>query len=817
MTGPLLQHHNANSTTPVMYKHLYSATLFFFLLLHATTAQTLSGVLRTDNSEPAAFAGVRLLSLPDSTLKAGTISDVQGVFRFPKLDSGKYVVQCSLTGYSTTYSSVFQMQGEDIRLDIITMSSSAMLKEAVISAGRPLVERQIDKVVVNVENSALMAGGNALELLQRAPGVVVTPQGNFMLDGKSGVLVTVDGKSTQLSGDALTAFLQSIPAESVSKLELISQPSSRYDAQGISGIINIRMKKNRAPGMNGTLTGGTTQSIHGRPRVGLNLNYRPGKWNVFGNVGLNKGAQSVNETIVRTSNGQTLDQHNPMTEQFGSTSMKTGADYFANDRHTFGLLVLGNFYNNDAVKNNRTIFRNENSLYADSILAGTVTTQSDNKRLDYNANYRFADTSGMEITVDADYLVFGSNGNNALENQPGFSSYYSVLQTGTRSDIDVWSVKGDLSKNFKNGFKLESGAKWNLTQSENDLKSMRQIGGEWQADPGRTNLFDYSEAISAAYVNVGKQAEKFKWQVGLRAEHTDIRGRSVDLSGVAVQNPDTAYLGFFPTAYMQYNLRPMHQIGMSYSRRLSRPAYQDMNPFVWQTDPYNSERGNPYLRPAYTHSVDLTYTYKYAASVSLGFSRTVDLISTIARQQGEQAYVQPVNLNQQDNIRLNINMPLPIRSWWNGYLWLGVWHNRFTSQVEQNALDDSAFGGGCYLSQEFNPGGGYRIEGSLWAQFPSSQGVFRDRGIASVSVGAAKSFFHDKANLKITINDLFGMQRWKQSMDFGGLRASIANTWESRNVAIGFTWKFGNQNLKTRNRDNGGAGDAEARIKGKKE
>jgi len=797
-----------------MYKHFLFCSLFFFFQIIAATAQTLSGTVRTDAGEPASFVSVRLLSLPDSTLKAGTATDNQGAYRFPNLSSGKYLLQFSLIGNADAYSPV-SMEGLDVQLNPVVLVASNLLQEAVVSASKPLIERQIDKVVVNVEGSALATGNNVLELLQRAPGVVVTPQGAIMLEGKSGVLLTIDGKSTQLSGDALTAFLQSIPAESISKIELIANPSSRYDAEGISGIINIRLKKNQNLGLNGVLSAGNTQSIHARPRVGLNLNYRPGKVNVFGNAGLSKGAQSVGQSILRISNGLVLDQDNPMVERFGATSVKAGADYFAGDRHTFGVLVLGNFYNNDSWKDNRTAFRNENSAVVDSTLLSKITAQSGNNRLNYNLNYRFADTSGLELTVDADYLTFTGDGNNLLENR--LDGTPDVLQTGTRSDIGVWSMKTDLSKNYKNGFKLEAGAKWNKTDSENDIESMRRAGEEWQADPGRTNLFDYRENIAAAYFNLGKQGAKLNWQVGVRTEHTNIQGRSVDLYGQAVNNPDTAYTGFFPTAYLQYTLKPMHQIGLSANRRLSRPAYQDMNPFVWQSDPYNSERGNPYLRPAYTNAVELTYTYRYAASISIGYSRTNDGISTIARQQGEQAYVQPVNLNRQDNFSLNVNMPLPVKPWWEGYLWIGVWHNRFVSQLDEDALDTRTFGGGCYMSQQFKLGRGYQLEGSMWAQFPTSDGIFKNKGIYSVFLGAKKSLFHDNASLKITVNDLFRTQRWNQSLDFGGLRGTITNNWESQNLAIGFTWKFGNQSLKTRNREQGGVGDSEARIKGKKE
>ncbi|MBK8425832.1 MAG: TonB-dependent receptor [Lewinellaceae bacterium] len=713
------------------------------------------------------------------------------------------------------------LTAQSISEDSIILDPVTPLKEIVVTAKQPLIERQIDKVVVNVEGSVLAAGNNVLELLQRSPGVLVTPQGAVMLEGKSGVMVMVDGKPTQLSGDQLVAFLQSMPAETVSKIELIARPSSKYDAEGVSGIINIRLKKNRNLGLNGTFSAGYTQSIHARLRTGLNLNYRPGKVNFFGNANLIDGAQSVGQTIERFADGKLYDQTNPMVEQFGTKSFKAGADFFADERHTAGVLVLGNFYRNDSRKDNRTAISNENSVLIDSTLRSRILAPTQNNRLTYNVNYRFSDTLGNELTFDADRIAFSSACTNTLENQRFDTGQVlqgkDVFLSDIGSDITVWSLKADYVKNRKNGLKLESGAKVNWTNSNNDIQSTREDDGISQPDAGRSNRFDYRENIAAVYANIGKQGEKINWQLGLRAERTEVNGNSTDLYGNILNNPDTAYLGLFPTAYLQYTLKPMHQLGLSYNRRLSRPAYQDMNPFVWQIDPYTSERGNPYLRPAYTNSVEFTYTYKYAASASIAYSRTTDLVNTIARQQGDQAYTQPQNLQQQDNISVNIHLPLPIQSWWEGYLWLGIWHNQFKSQLDEGQLDAGAFGGGCYLSQQFKLGKGYEMEASFWAQFPTQDGIFTNRGIASASAGAKKSLWNGKASVKLAVNDLFGTQRWTQSVDFGSVRGTMRNTWESQNIALSFSWKFGNQNLKTRNRNNGGATDADERIKARKE
>ncbi len=808
-----------------MYKNLMLAFLVLFLHTNFSnhlTAQSISGSLRTETGSPAEFATVKLLRSSDSTFVAGTIVTADGSFRFQNVMVGDYRVQGILIGYAEVFSAPFIVEKERaIVLEPLTLVSSNLLTEAVVTAKLPVIERQIDKVVVNIEGSTLAAGNNVLELLQRSPGVLITPQGSVMLEGKSGVMVMVDGKSTQLSGDQLVAFLQSMPGETVSKIELIARPSSKYDAEGVSGIINIRLKKNQNLGLNGVLSGGITQGIHARLRTGLNLNYRPGKINVFGNVNLIEGAQSVGQTIERYADGKVFDQTNPMIEQFGTQSFKAGADFFANERHTLGVLVLGNFYHNDSRKDNLTRISNEGSALIDSTLRSKILAPTHNDRLSYNFNYRFADTLGNELTFDADHIAFSSTGTNTLENQRFNSENVlrtnDALRSDIGSDIMVWSLKADYVKNRKNGLKLEAGAKVNWTNSNNDIQSTRENGGISQPDAGRSNRFDYRENIAAAYTNVGKQGEKINWQLGLRAERTEVNGNSTDLFGNVLNNPDTAYLGLFPTAYLQYTLKPMHQLGLSYNRRLSRPAYQDMNPFIWQVDPYTSERGNPYLRPAYTNSVELTYTYKYAAGASIGYSRTTDLVNTVARQEGDQAYTQPQNLNQQDNISLNINLPLPIKSWWEGYLWLGVWHNQFKSKLADGQLDAGAFGGGCYLSQQFKLGRGYEMEASFWAQFPTQDGIFANRGIASASAGAKKSLWKNKATVKLAVNDIFGTQRWAQSVDFGSVRGAIRNTWESQNIALSFSWNFGNQNLKTRNRNNGGATDSDERIKARKE
>jgi iron complex outermembrane recepter protein len=802
---------------------MYQLISCFAILLFSfqTIANTLTGTVLDQTGAPAAYASIRLLLAKDSTFIMGASADEQGLFSFKDLANGEYLIKAGLLGYQDVYSDkiIFTKNNPATNVSLV-LQPNAALKEVVISAKKPLIERQIDKIVVNVEGTTLSTGSNALELLQRSSGVVVTPQGSILLNGKSGVTVMLDGKPTQMNSEQLTTLLQATPAESISKIELIAKPSSKYDAEGVSGIINIRLRKNQNLGWNGNLSAETSQSIHNRKRGGLNLNYRPGKVNVFANGTISDGSQSVNQSILRYAEGKEFEQNNPMIEDFGSKSFKTGADLFLNDKNTFGVLVIGSLYNGLSSKDNATIIRNEGMSRVDSTLHSNIRGPQDNRRFNYNVNYRFADTLGREWTVDADRIAFKNSGYNVFSNERFDGNNTRTSADAQNSDIAanimVWSLKTDFVQALKKGYKLETGAKGTWTNSDNNINSTTDRGNGVQPDAGRTNRFNYKESIAALYANIAHNGGKINWQLGLRSERTQVQGTSTDLFKNVQNNPDTAYIGLFPTAFLQYSPKQDHQIGLAYNRRLSRPAYQDMNPFIWQIDPYTSERGNPYLRPAYSNNVELTYTYKYAASIGLSYSRTTDVSKTIARQDGQQAYTQPANLEQQDNIGININAPMPIKPWWEGYLWLGVWQNRFQSQLAEGKLDATNLDGGMYLSQQFKLGHGVQFDASMWAQFPTSDGIFTNKGIYSVNAGFKKSFLKDKATLRLVVNDVFHTQRWSQTVNFGNVRGSIYNTWESQNVAMSFSWKFGSDKVKSRDRKSG-AEDADRRIKGKRE
>jgi len=790
-------------TTQVMHRVIFFLLCFFQVSLFS---QTLSGTVAEPSGAPAAFATLRLRSWPDSVFLVGTNTDADGAFDFPQIGAGKYYLQTGLIGFQDDLRVIELAEPGDWQLAPIRLAAASVgLAEATVSARKPMIERLVDKTVVNIEGTALASEGNGYDLLQRSPGVVITPQDAILLNGKNGTLVMIDGRPTQLSGAELANLLRSIPAENIAAIELITQPSSKYDAEGVGGIINIRLKRRANAGWNGSVNGSYSQSLHHRAQAGANLNYRPGAVNVFAQYTLNDAAQLVEQQVERQSAGLNLRQSNPATSSWVSQFWKTGIDWNLDDKNSVGALLIGSDYDNSTRATSQTNFFEAGLPFQDSSLLSTRRSPEQNQRLNYNLNYRYADTLGTEWTIDLDRISFRQHADNTLD---FYGSTLNRLNTASAGDIGVWSVKTDLSKNLSSVYRLETGLKNTWSDLTQQLSSGVGYGPTAQAN----NRFSLKENILATYANLGSQQGRWRWQIGLRAEHTHIVGRGTYLENGAEQGMDTIYLAVFPTAYLQFTAAENHQFNLNLNRRIDRPAYQDLNPFIWQTDLYSAERGNPSLRAAFSWNGELGYTYKNAASLTLGYSSLTDVVSSIAVQESSQTITQPANLARQRQWSLNLNTPLPIAAWWEGELWVGVWHSNFKAELPEGLLNESSWGGGCWINHSFSLPRSIRLSVSGWAQFPTRDGMFTNRGIWSANISVKKKMLHDRMTVRLACWDLFVSQRWTQQADFGAVRTRFRNNWESRQINLGLTWNFGKSGRQGRERVIG-AEKENARIK----
>ncbi len=761
-----------------------------------------------------------LLKAADSTMAKGAISDAEGKYTFDNVGAGQYLVLAQQVGFRKTYSAPFAVDEAHPALEIPTLlmaEESKSLAEVQVVARKPFIEQQVDRTIVNVENSIVASGNTALEVLEKAPGVTIDRQNDqIKLKGKSGVIVYIDGKQTYLSQQEVSNLLKNTPSDNIATIEIITNPGSKYDAAGNSGIINIRMKKNKSFGTNGTfiLGGGygwfptLTGQRDDLPKVNgsLSLNHRDSKVNVFANysyVNRRSGnATDINRTIPFDGRTTFFEQKSYRPSQFVGHSYKAGLDYYVSQKSTVGVMVNG--FVNDWQSNgqNNTLIFNDNHD-----LTSRATTQAYSKEplTSYtgNLNYKYDfDGKGREWTADADYVHYNSTNLSNLS-----TIYRNANGEPTRSNqdlrnrmpsvISIMAFKTDYVHPLKNGAKFEAGLKSSLVKADNNtiFDTLQQETKVFLFDASRSNHFLYDETINAAYVNYAGKIGKLKFQTGLRAEHTHSAGNSVTLN----QRVDRNYLNLFPTVFLSRQLDSTNVLNLSYSRRIDRPDYQNLNPFVFYLDPYTYQQGNPFLRPQYTNSVELTHVYKETVTTTLGFSRTTDFINReTPRQIPEKniTYVTPENLGHLDNLSLNVSFPVEVTKWWKMQNNLNGYYQDYQTVYSGQPYEVKLVAFNGYTSSSFTLSKTLSAEVSGWYNSASQYGFYRSRPQGGFALGVQKKVMDGKGNIKLNINDPFWLNRFRGTAVVQDINFSVASRWESRKVNLTFTYRFGNQNVK---------------------
>jgi iron complex outermembrane receptor protein len=688
------------------------------------------------------------------------------------------------------------------------------LQTVTVRAPKLLIRTEVDKTVLNVADDATAQGKTAYELLQQAPGVAIDPNDNIRMAGKQGAMVLINGKPTNLSEADLANLLRATPASTIDKVELITNPSARYDAQGGAGIINIRFRRDKTLGLTGNASGGYGQSDHHRANMAADLNYRAKRMNLFGNVALSDNFQLTNVRYDRNTNGGRFLQRGYDSDGTRAVVYKAGADYLIGTRHTFGLIVSGNAgQNRFGTFTTTDILTSPAQTIADTTILNRVDNPSRNNRINTALNYRYADTTGLELNLDADFTGFGNTSPNTITSEYVGPAERSLFTRRTRfdatTDITILTLKSDVVKEWKAhtrsdaSVKLETGLKHTDVQTNNNLLAFS--GVPEQPDLNRTNRFIYRERVSAAYVSLSRSVGKWSVQGGLRAEYAAIRGQSMDLLNNRIQKPDSMYLNLFPTAFLQYRVTSKSQLGLNYGRRIGRPNYQDLNPFIYQIDPYTSQRGNPFLRPTYTQNAELSYTYKYATTLKLALSRTNDYATDIIRQDGLAAYQTVANVGRVDALNLSFSTPYQFTRWWSSYAYAGATWNRFVGRFSPiEPFDQRAFAFEGYMQHSFTLSPLWLAQVSGFWNAPTTQTIYRIGGLGALNLSVQKKVWQDRGKITFTVDDVLNTMRWRQAGNAGNQQFDIYRKWESRRVSVRFSCRFGNQNVKAvRDRETG--------------
>ena len=781
-------------------------------------------------------ATIALCHSKDSSVVKYSVADKDGKFAFDNISDGEYIVSITAVGHQKGFSDKIKISdaNNSVQLKTIELIPDSKTMTAITVTGKkPLFEQKADKMVVNVDAAVTNVGASALEVLEKTPGVTVDKDGNISLKGKQGVTVMIDGRPAYLSGTDLTNYLKGLPATAIDQIEIMTNPSAKYDAAGNSGIINIKSKKNKQVGFNGSVTLGYSQGFFWKSNNSANLNYRTGKFNLFmnGNLSQWNGYQEL-DILRRFKDPTTKDitaifsQNTSMHNSNTFNSLKVGADYYASKKTTLGV-VLNGFFNPQRFTSKSTSYLENSSAVVDSIVYAESNNQNNWKNGTVNLNFRTQfDSTGKELTSDFDYVSYRSAGNQSFINtvyDPNWTmKHVDQLRSNLPVNVDIYSAKLDYTMPLKKEAKLEAGLKSSFVKTNNaaDYFTITNFGET--VDYSKTNNFNYNENIDAAYLNFNKQYKKIGIQLGLRYEFTSYSGKQFGNPTRTDSSFKQSYGSLFPTAYFSYAANKNNQFNLSFGRRIDRPAYQDLNPFMFFLDQYTYQAGNPFLRPQFTNNMELSHTFKNFLITTLNYSHTKDYMNETFQQaidvNGKQGYATIVtrgNIGSRDGAGVSISAQLHVKKWWMVMLYGNYNYNRFYGAINNGTelVDVAASNIVFNVNNQFTFNKGWSAELSGWYRTKGVEGQIIIQPLGAVNAGISKQILKTKGTLKLGVRDIFATQFPVGDITFGNTLAHFTNRRDSRVANLSFTYRFGKPLKDVRQRKRGGADEEQNRVK----
>jgi len=793
----------------------------FFTNVFAQSSQnfSLSGTIYTGNSNQIE---INLFNSENKLVKT-EVADQNGKFSFNDLISGNYNLKINKSG-----TEVYQSQvsvNENTTLPSISLNEKS-IEAVTITKTKPYIERQDGKMILNVENSIASTGNSAFEVLEKAPGVNIDSNDNISMRGKANLLVQIDGKNTPMTGTDLANYLRGIPSSTVEKIEFITNPSSKYDASGTS-IINIRLKKDQRKGTNGSLSTSLGTGKYVKNNNSFSINHRNKKVNLFANYSFAYREFYNKLTLDRNfyENGTFQNayvQNNFLKMNFRNHIAKVGMDYYANDKNVLGFsvgLVSNRF---DPTSNNDTQILNQN--YQPD---GTFNTKSNNRdhwknaSLNFNHKYKI-DSLGSELTTDLDYINyantslqnfntrnFDNDGNlspSTLENPNPY-----ILKGDLDGNLNIYSLKSDLTKVFKKNWKLETGLKTSFVKADNDLQFFDASSGTSVIDNSKTNHFIYEENINAVYGNVIKNWEKFKVNFGLRMENTNVTGNQLTTNQINKKN----YTQLFPSAVFSYDVDDKNSVELNFSRRITRPNYRQLNPFKFYLDPTTYQAGNPNLDPQTTMNYEFTYSLSNKYFATLSYSKTNKNITDVLMpiiEDGKTVVVQTnENLSSASYFGLNLIAPVKVTKWWEMNNSANFYYGSYTGNIsDTNIKNQGNFTFDLNSINSFKIGNGFSAELSGNYKAKEVYAYMYLKPMWSVNIGAQKKF-KNNSTLKFSFNDIFFKSNPEARNIYSGYVENFIVRRDTRVATLSYTYNFGS-GKSGQARKTGGADDLKQRA-----
>ncbi|WP_299668899.1 TonB-dependent receptor [uncultured Polaribacter sp.] len=798
-------------------KNLISILFFLLISYSICCQQSISGNVIDKNNIPLESVAVSLFSSDDKKFVKAAITNPKGEFIIQNIKEGNYFLIITSLGYKDYETKAFQLIANKNFGQLMLENSSEELEEIVIKTKKPMVQVLADKTVFNVQNTINAAGDSGFELLRKAPGIVIDNNDNIIVEGKTGVLFYIDGKPSILRGQDLVNFLKTLQSSDIEAVEIITQPSSKYDAEGNAGIINILLKRDKTLGTNGSLASGYTQGKFARFNNSGSFNKRSKKTSLYGTLSNSSGESFNFLNLYRTQNNTIFDAKSETVNDFNNTNTRLGFDYYIDTKSTLGIILSANFNDSFSDSDSRTPITPQSQTSPDSILVAGNNTKSDFYNLYSNINYKYDNKKGTSFNADVDFGKYKSNRENL---QPNF--YYNSDETVILNEviffivsptiINLFSVRGDYEQNFLKG-KLSFGVKFSKINTENEFEFYDRKNGNDILNNNRSNDFEYDEIINAGYINFNRKFKKVNFQVGLRVENTSSEGRLTSTQNNNNNIVKRNYTDFFPSGGITYQINQKNSLALNYSTRIQRPNYQNLNPFEYKLNELSAQKGNPFLQPQYTNNIKLSHTYNYRLNTSVSYSFIKDFFAQVTEAaENNQNFINVRNVANQKVINLGISYPSSFTKWWSYYVSLNASRSIYEATnpdfvgVSQNSLS-------LYAQNTFKLPNNFRFEISGWYSSPSIWGgTYRTNSLGSLNIAVQKKFLNDKLNLRIGIDDILYTSPWSGTTQFGDLFIDGSGGSDSRQFKINLTYNFGRSEIKKLRNRNTGLEDEKSRI-----
>lgn len=789
----------------ILTKTSYSQNTDFFTVKAVGTQQ-----------KPLFRATVELLK-PDSSLVKVAVTDSFGLARFENLPELNLLVKITMTGYATNSRQLDYPRKSNEMLMVLSVVDGIM-ESVVVAARKPFIEQLPDKTVINLEAGIANVGTTAMEALEKLPGITIDKNGNISLKGRSGVLVMLDGKPTYLDGASLSTLLGGMSASQIAQVELMDNPPAKYDAAGNAGIINIKTKKNNQRGFNGTLTTAYGQGFYPKANTNLSLNYKAGRWNVFLNYSLNANEYFTRIYALRTyyeSDGVSvkslLEQPSFLRGNSVTNNLRTGIDYNISQNTMVGMTISGLNMHRHGSSNNPAFWMKPNRR-VDSLIYTTSTNNTDWKNAGAAFHFRHSFEATRELTADADYIRYKIDAGQYFENRSVFPGRYTEASSAQiPNEIRIFSAKADYTQQIET-VKLETGWKSSNIRTDNLADYLYYDGTAWRQDLGKSNHFLYNEDIHAFYGSAQTKINRWALQGGLRYEMTSYDAKQLGNAAVKDSSFSRNYSGLFPSLYLTYEKDSVHTFSFSAGRRIDRPAFQKLNPFLFIINKYTFQQGNPYYRPQFTWNVEFSHLYKNLLTTSLSYSLTTDYFSQVfpIDQNGIVLYTEG-NLGKLHNLGLSVGLHHSLQKWWTLSLQTvlnrkkmdGVIGRPLTATITQYNINlNNQF--------RFNKGWGGEISGFYNSRSQQDiQEIVDPAG--QLSLGVSKTILNNAGTIKMAVRDIFYTNWMKGLTQFNNATEYFKLTRDTRVFNISFSWRFGKA-FKTQKRSEGASRDEVQRV-----